>query len=73
MAVVKMEGRTFDMLSRDKRVKAVKPAQYGDVVGVQITLADGWRNEGCDAGDFPDWEKARNWVRKAVKLEEVKA
>lgn len=71
MTILKMEGRTHDMLAKDKRVAAIKPAKYGEEVGVQITLAPGWRNESCDAGDFPDWESARNWVRKAVLLEEV--
>jgi hypothetical protein len=69
MAITKMEGRTYDMLARDHRVKSIKPAKYGDVQGVRIDLVDGWQNEGANAGDFPDWEAARNWVRKAVKLE----
>lgn len=71
MAITVMEGGTYRMLIKDKRVAAIKPAKYGEIEGVQITLAPGWRNEGCDAGDFPDWESARNWVRKAVKLEDV--
>lgn len=70
--ITKMEGRTYDMLAKDKRVKAIKPAKYGDVQGVRIDLAPGWQNEGATAGDFPDWEAARNWVRKAVNLEKVK-
>jgi hypothetical protein len=67
--ITKMDGGTFRMLSKDKRVAAIKPAKYGDVEGVRIDLAPGWQNEGSTAGDFPDWESARNWVRKAVKLE----
>lgn len=69
MAVVKMGGRTYDMLVKDKRVKSIKSAAYGKgIQGIVITLADGWQSNGCTAGDFPDWEAARNWVRKAVKL-----
>jgi hypothetical protein len=69
MAITKMEGRTFEMLARDKRVKAIRP--YGGTC-VNIELADGWgvpEGEGRRALrlNFDNWEAARNWVRKAVQ------
>lgn len=71
MAIKTMTGRTYDMLAKDKRVASIKPAKYGDVEGVRIDLAPGWLNGGCNAGNFPDWESARNWVRKAQNQETV--
>lgn len=65
MAITKMEGRTYDMLIKDKRVSAIEPVS-NDVVAV--SLAPGWQNNGDVRRGFDDWCSARNWVRKAKEV-----
>ena len=68
MAILKMEGRTHDMLAKDKRVKGIE--HLPDEKRVVVCLAEGWIGKGPGDTDrvlmgFDNWEAARNWVRKA--------
>lgn len=66
--ITKMTGRTYDMLDRDKRVRKIKPAGEGQVT---IMLQIDWEAaDGAAEATFDNWEDARNWVRKAVLIEE---
>lgn len=63
MAITVMEGGTYRMLIKDKRVKSLTPEVGNAVV---VVLNDGWAGPGDQQGNtFDNWEAARNWVRKA--------
>lgn len=66
MAITVLEGSTFRMLSKDKRVSEVLLANNR----VQLVLNPPWGVLEADlfrvAMVFDNWEAARNWVRKAV-------
>lgn len=72
MAITKMEGSTYRMLLKDRRVAAIRP--YGGTC-VNIELTEGWgvpHPEGNSRAirlNFDNWEDARNWVRKAIYWE----
>lgn len=79
MAVTVLEGGTFRMLIKDKRVHGIASCRDGKRVAsadeqpnqVEVVLKSGWQSGGDKARVFDDWESARNWVRKAVNLEEA--
>jgi nitrogen fixation protein len=71
--ITKMDGSTYRMLLKDKRVASVEshPVLGGKIF---LQLANGWRvpgvlDVGGDAKTFDNWEAARNWVRKAIYWE----
>lgn len=78
MAVTILEGGTFRMLIKDKRVGGIAAARDGKRVAsateepnqIEIVLKSGWQSGGDTSRVFDDWESGRNWVRKAVNLNE---
>lgn len=71
MAITKMTGRTHDMLAKDKRVSKIMHNEDG--AKVLVILAPAWMSGGNARSTFDNWEAARNWVRKAVNVEEAVA
>ena len=70
MTIKVLEGGTYRMLSKDKRVHSIEPGKDGNTVIVVLNRE--WvgptDRQGCE---FDNWEAARNWVRKARQVQDA--
>lgn len=73
MAITKMEGRTYDMLKHDKRVRHMQSEDSNTCV--RVFLHEGWYVDPLSTSPqsemFDNWEAARNWVRKAKQVQDA--
>lgn len=64
-------GRTAKLLQDDIKGRVASVELVSGDMECLVRLNEGWHSDGEHRRAFLSWEHARNWVRKAVRVEEM--